>query len=240
MGDVPLSARSSSSCSSTAPSPAVVRTATAVSSSGAAPASAAASAAASATRLPLLPAFEAEGLLGLTVALLPRPAALPAAKLGLYWPVLDRYLAHTASTVRQVSSLFFCGVLEAVPTELRPPLVLLSLQSLAHGWHVDIPLLSHQRPSTPGSPTTHPSLDLPATATSAAAAAAATMSGGGSGGDAGGSVSVGVGVGSSVGVGGVGGGGAALAAAVLAAAALAAAALALTGWAAEPQAVAVA
>ena len=58
---------------------------------------------------PLLSDFEAEGLLSLGVALLPHlPARFLVRNWPLCWGVLDRYLAHQASTVRQVSCLLAC------------------------------------------------------------------------------------------------------------------------------------
>ena len=95
----------------------------------------------------LLPAFEAEGLLGLCVALLPDlPPLFLLRNWAQYWGVLDRYLAHNASTVRQKCSLFFQQLIVAAPPPLRPALLRLVIQSLSAGWHVDVPLLTHLHP----------------------------------------------------------------------------------------------
>ena len=80
----------------------------------------------------LLADSEAEGLLGLATALLPRlPARFAVLHWRHCWAVLDLYLGHTASTVRQAASTFFERMLEASPRELRPTLVRLCLQSLS-------------------------------------------------------------------------------------------------------------
>ena len=98
----------------------------------------------------LLPAAEAEGLLGLAVALIPLlPPQFVIRNWPAYWSVLDAYLAHNASTVRQTCSSFFQKLLDAAPVELRCALLRLCLQSLGAGWHIDINMLTNLNPATP-------------------------------------------------------------------------------------------
>ena len=98
----------------------------------------------------LLPDYESEGLIGLLVALIPLlPPSFLLRNWSLHWPVLDRYLAHTASTVRQRSSSFFGQLLEHTPHTLKPTLARLALQSLASGWHVEVSHLCRLNPATP-------------------------------------------------------------------------------------------
>lgn len=64
---------------------------------------------------------------------MPRPTSTQAQ----HWTILDAYLAHHASTVRQKCSLFFQTLLASTPPSLHPVLVRLALQSLCAGWTVD-------------------------------------------------------------------------------------------------------
>lgn len=153
-----------------------------------APMSAAASEAAAhvAGSPPLLGDAEAEGLLGLAAALLPRlPPAVLLRNWARYWYGLSRYLAHPASTVRQACSFFFARVLETSPAPLRAPLVRLCLQSLAAEWPVDVHALCDLTPATPiatpttATPTMADAVDAvgappPATARAASSTSAAT------------------------------------------------------------------
>ena len=126
----------------------------------------------------LLPAFEAEGLLGLCVALLPDlPPLFLLRNWAQYWGVLDRYLAHNASTVRQKCSLFFQQLIVAAPPPLRPALLRLVIQSLSAGWHVDVPLLTHLHPATPSPSNAHKPPPLPTADSPLADAAAAAALG---------------------------------------------------------------
>lgn len=97
-----------------------------------------------------LSAFEAEGLLSLAAAVLPGlPPCFVLRNWGRVWPVLEAYLSHAASTVRQACSALFRAALDAAPTRLHPILVRLMLQSISAGWHVDSTSLSRLNPTTP-------------------------------------------------------------------------------------------